>query len=93
MTRVVHVRKDAFDLYIGRAFAEFPESPWCNPFKVESGCGRKCVIERFRRYLLQKPELLAKLHEVRGKTLGCWCKPKACHGDVIAELADSCGDD
>lgn len=87
-TRVVHVRKESFDIYIGRSFMEFPESIWHNPFKVEPGCGRKCVIEKYRQYLLSNPDLLARLKEVRGKTLGCWCKPKDCHGDVIAELAD-----
>ncbi len=87
-TRVVHVRKEPFDVYIGRSFMEFPESIWHNPFKVEPGCGRKCVIERFRQYLLSRPDLMEKLKEVKGRTLGCWCKPKACHGDVIAELAD-----
>jgi hypothetical protein len=90
-TRVVHVREN-FDIYIGRSFAEFPESVWHNPFKIEPGCGRKCVIAKFRQYLLQSPHLLAKLHEIRGKTLGCWCKPKNCHGDVIAELADQLED-
>lgn len=92
-TRVVHVRKAPFDLYIGRAFAEFHESDWHNPFKIEPGCGRKCVVQKFRQYLLNSPELLARLHEVRNKTLGCWCKDKygkgrLCHGDIIAELAD-----
>lgn len=23
---------------------------------------------------------------LKGKTLGCWCKPEACHGDVLVEL-------
>jgi hypothetical protein len=89
-TRVVHVRKEDFDFYIGRAFAEFGESEWHNPFKIEPGCGRKCVIEKFKQYILQHPELLVKLRMLKDKTLGCWCKPKACHGDVLAELADKC---
>jgi hypothetical protein len=28
------------------------------------------------------------LPDLKGKTLFCWCKPDACHGDVLAELAD-----
>jgi hypothetical protein len=33
--------------------------------------------------------LMAQLpSELKGKKLGCWCKPNACHGDVLAELAD-----
>jgi hypothetical protein len=29
-----------------------------------------------------------QLHELKDKTLGCWCKPEKCHGDVLAALAD-----
>ena len=34
-------------------------------------------------------DLLAQLHTLKGKRLACWCKPKACHGDVLAKLADA----
>ena len=27
--------------------------------------------------------------ELKGKVLGCWCKPASCHGDVIAEIIDA----
>ena len=27
--------------------------------------------------------------ELKDKVLGCWCKPLACHGDVLADIADS----
>lgn len=33
------------------------------------------------------PELLEDLPELMGKTLFYWCKPKPCHGDVLAVLA------
>lgn len=32
--------------------------------------------------------ILANLHLLRGKTLVCFCHPHACHGDVLARLAD-----
>jgi hypothetical protein len=32
---------------------------------------------------------MAALPELRGKKLGCWCKPGPCHGDVLAELANA----
>jgi hypothetical protein len=35
----------------------------------------------------RRAALLAALPELKGKTLFCWCKPEACHGDVLAELA------
>lgn len=89
LCRVVHVRKAPFDVYCGRSFLEFHESIWHNPYHIEPGCGRKCVIQKFRVHLLGSPELMARLHELQGKTLGCWCKPKDCHCDVIAELVNA----
>ena len=90
MTRVVHVRKESFDLYIGRAFQEFSESICHNPFHVGSDGNRKEVLAKYRAYLLSNPDLLDHLHELRGKTLGCWCKPKlTCHGDILAEIVNT----
>jgi hypothetical protein len=34
--------------------------------------------------------ILSNLDRLRGKTLGCFCAPKACHGDVLARLVDTC---
>jgi hypothetical protein len=43
-----------------------------------------------REYVLNKPELLKLIPiELKDKILGCWCKPLACHGDVLAEIADA----
>jgi len=81
-TQVVHCKKEKYDVYIGRP------SKWGNPFKIGRDGTREEVIEKYRRFLLNNPELMSSLHEVRGKILGCWCKPLPCHGDVIAELAD-----
>lgn len=31
---------------------------------------------------------LARLHELRGKNLACWCKPgHPCHADVLLDVA------
>ena len=29
-----------------------------------------------------------KLYKLKGKTLGCYCKPKRCHGDFLAREAN-----
>jgi hypothetical protein len=34
---------------------------------------------------------LRKIEELKGKVLGCFCKPNACHGDVIKEYLDNTG--
>lgn len=35
---------------------------------------------------MKNEELLQQLPELKGKTLGCWCKPGKCHGDILLEL-------
>ena len=77
------MRKEPFDIYIGRP------SKWGNPFRIGKDGSREDVIQKYRDWILANSNLMAQLPlELKGKTLGCWCKPNACHGDVLAELAD-----
>jgi len=82
LTRVVNLHKAHADVYVGRP------SIFGNPFHVEPGVDRLQVIERYRLYFLDRvekdPEFRAAAEELRGKALGCHCKPKPCHADVIA---------
>jgi hypothetical protein len=89
-TRVVHMKKEPYDVYIGRG------SKWGNPFSHKEGTlaqwvvkNRGEAIEKYEEYLLHNEELQASLTELKGKTLGCWCKPQTCHGDVLAKYADA----
>lgn len=82
-TRIVHCKKESYDIYIGRP------SKWGNPFQIGKDGTRREVIEKFRRWILTQPNLLKDLHEIKGKTLGCWCKPKVCHGDILVELIET----
>lgn len=82
-TRVVHVKRSRYTVYIGRP------SIWGNPFRIGADGTRDEVIAKYRDYILSRPDLLAQLHTLRGQVLGCWCKPQRCHGDVLAELAES----
>jgi hypothetical protein len=77
---------ERFDVYIGRP------SKWGNPFKIGKDGSREEVIQKYRQWILDNRTLIAQLAtELKGKTLGCWCKPNTCHGDVLAELADQTG--
>jgi hypothetical protein len=82
MTRVVHCKKEPYDVYIGRP------SKWGNPFKEGKDGTREEVIDKYERYIHGRPDLLFDLKELKGKVLGCWCKPKACHGDVLVRLIE-----
>lgn len=87
-TKVVHCKREPYDVYIGRP------SKWGNPFTFKANTIAKFVVPlaevlaRYEAWLREQPELMSSLTELRGKTLGCWCKPKPCHGDILARLAD-----
>ena len=81
-TFVVHNKRSNYDIYIGRP------SKWGNPFSIGTDGDRSTVIRKYREWIMQQPHLLKDIHELQGKVLGCWCSPQACHGDVLAELAD-----
>ena len=68
---------------------------WANRFKIDkkakdASAERGRVIELYRKELRSKLESgeIAELLQLRGKVLGCWCKPEACHGDVLLELIE-----
>lgn len=82
-------------VYIGHrtrwARPPWPESDWANPFNTElnHGAARDDVIRRFEQnHLRARTDLLARLGELRGRALGCWCWPEHCHGDVLAALVN-----
>jgi len=82
MTRVVNPRDEPCDVRICRP------SKWGNPFRIGRDGTREEVIAKYRDYILARPDLLAALPALRGKCLGCYCKPLPCHGDVLVELVD-----
>lgn len=92
--RVIHwrdLKRVPEAVYVGRAAPRLglPESPFGNPFKIGPDGGRADVIERYRSWILGRPDLLLRLRDLRGRPLACWCAPEACHGDVIAGLVDA----
>lgn len=80
VTRVVNRHKEPFDVYIGRG------TVWGNPYLAGVDGTRDEVIEKYRIYALGNKEIMLRLCELKGKKLGCSCKPKKCHGDVLVEL-------
>jgi hypothetical protein len=66
---------------------------WGNPFKIgeppEGDGDRQTVIAAYHNhYLPHRPSLLARLDELQGKALGCWCAPEPCHGDGLREALE-----
>jgi hypothetical protein len=83
---VVNKYKEPYDVYIGRG------SIWGNFFTIGKHGDRDCVIDQYKDFLWNqiKSGLVSRqqLKALDGKTLGCFCKPKACHGDVIAKAVE-----
>ncbi len=107
ITRVVNITKDKqyqgikstsdFE-YIGRG------SYWGNPHSMydnnadDSRDDREEVIRKYKYdfdydKFPNKKGYKEKTHELAGKRLGCFCKPYACHGDVIANYLNSLDDE
>ena len=82
--KVVHCKKEKFDVYIGRP------SVWGNPYPMKSENERSEVIQKYKSWIMAQPALIERAKkELRGKVLACWCAPRKCHGDVLLEIANS----
>lgn len=81
---VVHIKKDSYDLYIGRA-GNGTASKWGNPYRIgephpETGepitrgdsltLFKHCIVHGAGRHLLRD------VGELEDQTLGCFCAPK-----------------
>jgi hypothetical protein len=89
VTKIVNLKTEPYDVYIGRG------SKWGCPFTVikdrptlakEIVDSKEEALAKYKEYVLNSPELMESLDELDGKTLGCFCKPEPCHGDVLLEL-------
>ncbi|KAF8965005.1 Eukaryotic peptide chain release factor GTP-binding subunit [Entomortierella lignicola] len=93
--------QDPDNVYIGRRGVVFvdgsryppKDSFFANPFKEGKHGTRSQVVEKYREYIIQERAegrvTNEQLLELRGKNLGCWCAPQACHGGVLKEMVES----
>ena len=88
--RVVHCRKEAYDVLIDRT------TKWGNPFRIERyspSTSREEVVVQHKVWLTERmkrePELRGEIErELGGKVCGCWCAPLPCHGDFLMAVAN-----
>ncbi len=81
--RAVHCKRVRHHVYIGRP------SKWGNPFVVGKHGQRGECIGLYESWLRENAALFAALDELRGLVLGCWCAPRACHGELLVRLANT----
>ncbi len=98
---VVHCKRASYDVYIGRGRDPHTGAPgeWGNPFSHRPSrvpgvivvASVEEAIERYRLHLWAEIRSgrisLERLAALNGKTLGCWCAPGSCHGEVLAAAA------
>lgn len=90
VAKVVHCKQESYDVYIGRG------SKWGNPYSHKEGTmaawvvdTREEAIRLYEEHVRAQPELLTAIKkELKGKVLGCYCKPLDCHGDVLLKIAN-----
>lgn len=78
-------------VYIGRDMSFYVKgankSKWSNPFSCKKYGRQKC-IQLYEEYIIENKDLMNALPELKGKILGCWCKPESCHGDILMKLCN-----
>lgn len=83
MTTVHNKYKEKYDVYIGRP------TIFGNPYEIGKDGNREDVVNKYRKYFTERIQtdmsFRRQVLTLRGKRLGCFCKPKECHGDVICE--------
>lgn len=87
-TVVVNMKREDCDVYIGRA-GKGQDGFFGNPYRVTRYVDAAQALLSFRLYFLNRiendSEFRRRVIKLQGKRLGCFCKPGACHGDVIVE--------
>lgn len=95
MTRVVNLTKFTKIpkewVYIGRA-GNGEDGYFGNPYLIGQDGSREAVISLYTEWFIEKIEVDPIFRErilgLWDKTLMCFCKPLACHGDIIAAYLD-----
>lgn len=92
--RVVNIKHDPYDIYVGRDWAGKPadagDCPWGNPFSRFQEPDLQARTALYMNWFFGDPAMVAHVRtELSDKVLGCGCVPKYCHGWVLAAVANS----
>ena len=87
--RVVNLRRPIMGKYVRVDRA----SVFGNPFVIGKDGDRSEVIAKYREYFLNRVAeddyFRARVLELDGQNLACWCAPQDCHADVIIGWLDA----
>lgn len=84
--------------YIGRAVLGRPGSALGNPWKLKNESERQEILTKYEIWLRgllkadtpqrREIEMLTDLARRGDLSLGCWCAPALCHGDVVKRIIE-----
>ena len=95
---VVNLHKDKYTIYIGRT-GKGQDGPFGNPVKLNVKCDicaeihedRSSTLPCYEFYLRRRLKASVGFRQqflslCKDDILGCFCKPDACHGDVMVKV-------
>lgn len=89
ITEIINLHKEEYDVYIGRE-GKGQSGYFGNP---HTGPDKEANVKLYKAYFHDRiktdKEFAQRILKLRGKILGCFCKPRPCHGDVIAEYLNA----
>jgi ribonuclease HI len=87
---LVEWTKNKNHIYIGCNISRYVQgavaSKWKNPYREKKNVETYESLQKYEEYIKNNKNLYSCLDELDGKILGCWCKPKPCHGDILIKL-------
>lgn len=99
MTKVVNLKFEPYEVYIGRA-GHGKDGYFGNPHPVDRYCSLcRTIHNRTEAIAAFKVDFYSRIEHdsqykqrilaLKDKTLGCFCKPGKCHGDIIVEYLEN----
>ena len=100
MAQVVRIRKvrgflvQDCDVYIGNEIKndnwDLKQSDWANPYWGTS----ENSLKQYETYIRGDKQLMKRLEagELDHSTIGCWCAPGPCHGDILVKIVKEFAD-
>ena len=78
--------KDPNNFYIGRDNGNVKGSIFQNPYSLND-YDRKTAISMYKDHIMSSPEIWNEVvPQLNHKTLGCFCWPEQCHGNVLLDI-------
>lgn len=73
--------------WLGNPIAKDKICPICSGIHADGGSTLSCY-EKYLKERLKDKDFLNEFMKLKGKTLGCFCKPRPCHTDIMIKYLE-----